>query len=72
METCEWVCWQVCRHSLLTEYQNGMESFGRGVSDGARLGVGFSIIMTILEIALIGVTDPSFLFALTDFHICLD
>ena len=26
----------------------------------------------VLEIALIGVTDPSFLFALTDFHICLD
>ena len=39
---------------------------------GARLGVGFSIIMTILEIAMIGVTDPSFLFALIDFHICLD
>ena len=45
-----------------------MKSFGRSVSDGAGLGVGFSIIMTILEIALIGVTDPSFLFALIDFH----
>ena len=48
------------------------KSFGRGTSDGAGLGVGCSIIMTILEIALIGVTDPSFLFALIDFHICLD
>ena len=48
------------------------KSFGRGASDGAGLGVGFSIIMTILEIALIGVTDPSFLFALIDFYICLD
>ena len=66
--TCEWVCWQVCRHSLLTQYQNDTESFGRGASDGAVLGVDFSIIMRILEIALIGVTDPSFLFALIDFH----
>ena len=45
-----------------------MESFGRGASDGAGLDVGFSIIMIILEIALIGVMDPSFLFALIDFH----
>ena len=65
-------CLQVCRHSLLTQYQNYTESFGRGASDGVGLGVGFSIIMIILEIALIGVTDPSFLFALIDFHICLD
>jgi len=67
-ETCEWVCWQVCRRSLLTQYQDGTESFGRDASDGAGLGVGFSIIMTILEIVLIGVMDPSFLFALIDFH----
>ena len=71
-ETCEWICWQVCRHSLLTQYQNGKESFGRGASDEARLGVGFFIIMTVLEIALIGVTDLSFLFVLIGFHICLD
>jgi len=71
-ETYERVCWQVCHHSLLTQYQNDTKSFGRGASDGAGLGVGFSIIMTILEIALIGVMDPSFLFALTNFHICLD
>ena len=72
MEICEWVCWQVCRHSLLTQYQNGTRSFGRGALDGAELGVGVSIIMTILEIAWIEVTDPSFLFALIDLHICLD
>ena len=46
--------------------------FWKGTSDGAGLGMGFSIIMIILEIALIGVMDPSFLFALTDFHICLN
>ena len=46
--------------------------FWKGCVRWAGLGVGFSIIMTILEIALIGVTDPSFLFALIDFHICLD
>ena len=48
------------------------KGFGRGASDGAGLGSSFSIIMTILEIALIGITDLSFLFALIDFHICLD
>ena len=40
--------------------------------DGIVMNVLVVKIMTILEIALIGVTGLSFLFALIDFHICLD